>query len=182
MRIICVFYASRCAATRVSTRPQSFVNSFTVFCQLFHNLLSTRPQFFVNSSTILPPAVPLPLKLPRHSLTLAPLCVASLPSALVCVLSLSRSLARSLALSRPRSLSLSFSLPPSPPLSRPFTLLPQANSTWGNMTMTQGDEDYDEEEEEESAGRSKGRAGDRSSQMDRTYGSIDLMDDTLPSE
>lgn len=59
----------------------------------------------------------------------------------------------------------------------PFPLPPQANSKWGSMTVAESAADY-EDEEEGSSGGSEGSGGGR---MDNTYGSIDLMDNTLPS-
>jgi hypothetical protein len=46
------------------------------------------------------------------------------------------------------------------------------------MTMAESAADY-EDEDEGSAGGSEGSGG--GGRMDNTYGSIDLMDDTLPS-
>jgi hypothetical protein len=60
----------------------------------------------------------------------------------------------------------------------PYPLPPQANLKWGSMTMAESGADY-EDEEEGSAGGSEGSGG--GGRMDNTYGSIDLMDDTLPS-
>ena len=59
----------------------------------------------------------------------------------------------------------------------PFPLPPQANSKRGSMTMAESAADY--EDEEGSAGGSESGGG--GGRMDNTYGSIDLMDDTLPS-